>query len=82
MLNKDDPAVRELARASRLFHLKLKVPCATTEKESFLEFAKKNNNGKLDINVNASGFGVRSKCLDLNDIATAQMYSYGTASQD
>lgn len=63
MLNNDDPAVRELARASSLLHLKKQeVPC---EEEGFLGFVNKPN-GKLD--TNTPGFGVCSDWIDLGDI--------------
>ena len=55
MLNRDDSAVRELARAP--LHLRRnKAPPSTSEDASFLGFKKKPN-GKLD--TNTPGFGVR-----------------------
>ncbi|CAB1421857.1 unnamed protein product [Pleuronectes platessa] len=66
MLNNDDAAVRELARASLLLDLRRrKVPLANTGQENFLGFRRKGN-GKLDIQ--AAGCGCRSDWPDLNDL--------------
>ena len=66
MLNNNDAAVRELARASLLLDLRRrKVPLATAGQENFLGFRKKGN-GKLD--TQAAGYGVRSDWPDLNDL--------------
>ncbi|CAB1424613.1 unnamed protein product [Pleuronectes platessa] len=66
MLNNDDAAVRELARASLLLDLRRrKVPLANTGQENFLGFRRKGN-GKLD--TQASGYGCRSDWPDLNDL--------------
>lgn len=68
MLNNDDAAVRELARASLFLDLrKRKVPLATGNQDSFLGFRRKNN-GKLD--TQTTGFGVRSDWPDLNDLCS------------
>ncbi|CAB1439889.1 unnamed protein product [Pleuronectes platessa] len=66
MLNNDDAAVRELARASLLLDLRRrKVPLANTGQENFLGFKRKGN-GKLD--TQAAGYGCRSDWPDLNDL--------------
>lgn len=82
MLNNDDAAVRELARASLLLHLgKRKVPLCILDDASFLGFRRKPS-GKLD--TNTPGFGVRSDWLDLNDLcnrANIQLRWRNTAGQ-
>ncbi|CAB1421407.1 unnamed protein product [Pleuronectes platessa] len=66
MLNNDDAAVRELARASLLLDLRRrKVPLANAGQENFLGFRRKGN-GKLD--TQAAGYGCRSDWPDLNDL--------------
>ena len=66
MLNSDDATVREMARASFLLHMqRRKVPPARENERQFLGFRLKDN-GKLDIR--ATGFGVRSDWMDLNDL--------------
>ncbi|CAB1456514.1 unnamed protein product [Pleuronectes platessa] len=66
MLNNDEAAVRELARASLLLDLRRrKVPLANAGQEKFLGFRRKGN-GKLD--TQAAGYGCRSDWPDLNDL--------------
>ncbi|CAL8238213.1 unnamed protein product, partial [Merluccius merluccius] len=66
MLSSDDLKLREMARESLLLHLqRRKVPPAVENEPQFLGFKRKEN-GKLDIN--ATGFGVRSDWMDLNDL--------------
>ena len=62
MLNSDDQAVRELARASLIIHLERRKVPKTSDSPSFLGFKKKPS-GKLD--TNAVGFGVNSDWPDL-----------------
>ena len=65
MLNSDDRAVRELARASLILDLERRKVPKTSDSPSFLGFKKKPS-GKLD--TNATGFGVNSDWPDLNDL--------------
>ena len=65
MLNSDDQAVREIARASLILDLERRKVPKTSDLPSFLGFKKKPS-GKLD--TNAPGFGVNSDWPDLNDL--------------
>ena len=67
MLNSDDQAVRELARASLIIHLERRKVPKTSDSPSFLGFKKKPS-GKLD-------FGVNSDWPDLNDLCNLSYWT-------